>query len=159
MAIAPGGAVNRRQDDFGRHPANMGQIVFQHALLIGHLGGEFHMLHRTAAAHAKMRAARRGAHKAGVEHLHRVGVFVAGFFAVAAVAHRLIRQAAVDEQGFAIDVGYATAFKVEGFNTGDRLRVCHARVCYQWAKTAILAKNPAVFRKIQPARAQDGMRA
>jgi molybdopterin-guanine dinucleotide biosynthesis protein len=26
--------------------------------------------------------------------------------------------------------------------------VCHARVCYQWAKTAILAKNPAVFRKI-----------
>ena len=126
VAIAPGGAVNWWQNHFRLNPANMAQVVFQHALLVGHLGRKFHMLHRAAATHAKVRAARRRAHEAGVEHLFGVGVFVAGFLPIAAVGDGFVRQRAVDKQGFAVDVGHPPAFKVQGFDTGNGLWMCHA---------------------------------
>jgi hypothetical protein len=79
----------------------------------------------TAATGAEVRAARRGAHEAFLQHAGGVGVFVRGFFAVCAVYYLFIRQCAVDENGLAVDVGDPAAFVVKGFDQSNGLLLSH----------------------------------
>ena len=108
-----------RQHHLGFDLADAGKIVFQHTLFGGHLGADFQMLHRTAAAAAKILAARLGALRAGLEDGDGVGRVVFGVLAVYGDFGALARQRAVDEGDLAVDACDPVALVVEGKNVDD----------------------------------------
>ncbi|UGA36993.1 hypothetical protein JOS77_22870 [Chromobacterium haemolyticum] len=146
VAVMPGGAGDGCQHLLRLDPADAGQIVFQHPLLDRHLGGELHMLHRTAAAGAVMRTARLRAQEAFLQHLAGVGVFVGRLLAIGAVDHGFIRQRAIDEDGLAVDVGDSPAFVVQRFDLSDSLFVRHGVAWKIKRKAAIFSNYPAARR-------------
>ncbi|MPN48258.1 hypothetical protein SDC9_195864 [bioreactor metagenome] len=93
----------------------MPEVVFQHALLDGHLRGHVHVLHLAAAAGARMQTEVRaaGAHALGrlVMHFREAGGLPVVLLAVHVGGDQLARQRSVDEDYLA--VGFA----------GDALRV------------------------------------
>ena len=69
FAIAPGLPVDRRQDGFRFHLADMPQAVFEDALFHRDLRAGIQMLHRAAAAHAEMFAPGLHAHRGWLVYL------------------------------------------------------------------------------------------
>ena len=85
-AIAEFMAGQRRAHSSGSTPATADQLLGEHALFQGKLFGVGHLLDAATAATAEMRARRRAAHGAGLEHALGTGL---DHFAVGAEYPRL----------------------------------------------------------------------
>ena len=106
------------QDGLRLDLADVPQVVFQHPLFHRDLAGFLQVLHAAAAAHAVVRAFRCHPHETGVYDFPQGGHFVAGFFLEHGIGDFFPRQSAFDENHLAIHVRDATAFVVQGFDTG-----------------------------------------
>ena len=122
VAVVPGRAMDRRQHHVGAQLRDMHQRVFKHPLLRCHLRSRLHMLHRAAAAHAEMRAARGDSLRRGAFDGDRLGKLVGRLAHVGRHAHPLTRQRAIDEQRLAVQACDAAAVLVQGLDLDERQR-------------------------------------
>ena len=121
VAVAPGRALDGAHHGLRFDLADVPEVVFQHALLYGHLGTGVQVLHLAAAARiglqTEMRAGR--AHALGRLNvdLGQRALLKAVFAAVDMCADHFKRQRAVNKNDFAVGaVGDALGFKIEGFD-------------------------------------------
>ena len=142
VAVAPGRAFDRAQQGLRFDLGQMPQVVFEHALLDGHLGAAVQVLHLAAAASTSMQAE---IFATGPHTLRRFVVdrgdhagFPVVFLAVHAGADHLERQSTFDEHHLAIGaVGNALRFDVQGLHAEGVLwkHVAHEMPFNAWAKT------------------------
>ena len=126
-AVAPGGAVDGRQHVGRAHFAQPPEVVFQHALLDGHLRGGVQMLHLAAAARARVQAKVRaaGAHALAAFAVHgqQAGGFPVVFLAVHVGRDDFAGQRAFDEDDFAVGAaGDTLRVHVKGLNLKPAFR-------------------------------------
>ncbi len=117
--VGPGRTFDGAQQRLGLDLGQMPEIVFQHALLDGHLGAHVQMLHLAAAAgtgvQTEIRAA--GAHALGRFAVdgRQAGGFPVVFLAMGVGTDQFGRQGAVDEYHLAIALaGHALGVHIHG---------------------------------------------
>ena len=118
VPVTPGGPLQRPQDARRPDLGQMPEVVLQHPLLHGHLGGRVQMLHLAppagAGVQAEVRASRAHALRALAEHGHGLGLFPLVLAPRHAHGHALAGQCAVDEHDLAIVApGHAPAVEVK----------------------------------------------
>lgn len=117
VAVAPGLAVDGRQEVLGADFAEALELVFEDALFVGYLNVAVNVLEGAAAALAVVGAGRGGA--VGDGDAGGLGFIVVFFAAGDLVGNGFLGQGAGDEGGFAVDAGYAAAFVVDAVDGGS----------------------------------------
>ena len=163
VAVAPGGALDRAQDGFGLHLAQVPEVVLQRPLLDGHLGARVQVLHLATAAgtavQAKVRAA--GAHALGglAVDVRQAGLFPVVLFAVGVGADPLERQGTINEDHLTVGLaGHALGIQVHGLDGKPALGkiglVCG--VLKGWGEWFGLFAHPPIVSGSRPGSAAVG---
>jgi hypothetical protein len=116
VAVAPGRAVDGRKHLLGPDAPDVPQAVLENSLLDGDLGARIEMLQAAAAAHAKMRTARRDPRRALLQHPVERRDLEARLAAPGRAGDQFARQRAFDENGLAVAARNTATFLVEGFD-------------------------------------------
>ena len=115
-AVAPGGAFHRRQHLGGPYAPQMPEGVFEHALLVGHLGTQVGMLQVAATADAIARTSGIDAVGIGLGNALDVGHVEAGLAAQHARLDLLAGQSALHEHHLAAGMGNALPVQIHRFD-------------------------------------------
>ena len=126
VPVAPSRPLDGAQHGLGFDFAQVPQVVFEHALLDGHLGRGLQVLHLAAATgpgvQAKIRAARPHTLRRLMVDLGDGALLPVVLFAVHVDRHQLERQGAFDEHDFAVrSAGDALGLHVQGAHTQPAL--------------------------------------
>jgi hypothetical protein len=119
MAISPRLPLDRRQYRFRANAANVPKTVLKHALLGSKLGRRIHVLHRTTATYAKMRAPWFNTGVRWLEDAHQVRQFKLRFSPETGILDRFARQRAINKYGLSIQTCDSPRLMVQRCNDPD----------------------------------------